>query len=67
MVLEHRLLTSADDTVFFERRDSIVDSNDVVVYAFDILGAFTIKDGKITELIEIFDSALVDAAMAHAA
>lgn len=55
-VLEHRLLTSADDTVFFERRDSIVDANDVVVYAFDILGAFKVRDGKIVEWRDYMDT-----------
>ncbi|HKQ85126.1 MAG TPA: limonene-1,2-epoxide hydrolase family protein [Steroidobacteraceae bacterium] len=55
-VLEHRLLTSADDTVFFERRDSVVNGKDVVVYAFDILGAFKIKDGKIVEWRDYMDT-----------
>ncbi|HKY23318.1 MAG TPA: limonene-1,2-epoxide hydrolase family protein [Vicinamibacterales bacterium] len=58
-VLEHRLLTSADDTVFFERRDSIVDANDAVVYAFDILGAFKIANGRIIEWRDYMDTSVI--------
>lgn len=56
-VLEHRLLTSVDEHVFFERRDSIVDSKGIVVYAFDILGKFTIKDGQVVEWADYMDTA----------
>jgi len=58
-VLDHRLLTSADDTVFFERRDSIVNADDVVVYAFDILGAFKICGGKIVEWRDYMDTSVL--------
>lgn len=55
-VLEHRLLTSAGDYVFFERRDTIVNGSDEVIYAFDILGKFEIKDGKIVEWADYMDT-----------
>jgi limonene-1,2-epoxide hydrolase len=60
-VLEHRLLTSVDNYVFFERRDSIVNSKDEVVYAFDILGKFVIQDEKVIEWSDYFDSSQVRA------
>ncbi len=55
-VLDHRLLTSAGEHVFFERRDSIVNGSDEVIYAFDILGRFTIKDGKIIAWHDYMDT-----------
>lgn len=55
-VLEHRLLTSADDHVFFERRDSIVNSKDEVVYAFDILGVFVVRNSQIVEWRDYMDT-----------
>lgn len=58
-VLEHRLLTSADDAVFFERRDSIVNSADEVVYAFDILGVFLIRGGRIVEWRDYMDTSVL--------
>ena len=55
-VLEHRKLASCDDSVFFERRDSIVNSKGEVVYAFDILGVFDIENGKIVEWRDYMDT-----------
>lgn len=55
-VLEHRLLTSADEYVFFERRDTIVNSKNEVVYAFDILGKFKIANGKVVEWADYMDT-----------
>lgn len=46
-VLECRLLASDGDNVFFERRNSIVNSKDEVVYDYDILGVFQFRDGLI--------------------
>lgn len=55
-VLDHRLLASDGDHVFFERRDSIVNSKGEVVYAFDIAGIFTVKEDKIVEWRDYMDT-----------
>ena len=58
-VLDHRLLASDGDYVFFERRDSIVNSADEVVYAFDIAGIFEIKNGQIIQWRDYMDTSEV--------
>lgn len=58
-VLKHRLLASDGDYVFFERCDSIVNSKDEVVYAFDILGVFEYRDGLIVRWSDYMDTSEV--------
>lgn len=64
-VLDHRLLASDGDHVFFERRDSIVNSRDEVVYAFDIAGIFKIEQGLIVEWRDYMDTSQFKAAWAQ--
>ncbi len=61
-VLDHRLLASDRDYVFFERRDSIINSDDEVVFAFDIAGIFKIKNGQIMAWRDYMDTSVFKAA-----
>ena len=58
-VLQHRLLASDGNYVFFEREDTIVNSKDEVVYAFDILGVFEFQDGLIVRWSDYMDTSAV--------
>ncbi|MEQ8838669.1 MAG: limonene-1,2-epoxide hydrolase family protein [Lacipirellulaceae bacterium] len=58
-VLQHRLLASDGDHVFFEREDTIVNSKDEVVFAFDILGVFEFEDGLIVRWADYMDTTAV--------
>ena len=61
-VLKHRSLSSDGNKVFFEREDTIVNSKDEVVYAFDILGLFEFdEDGLITRWADYMDTSEVRA------
>ncbi|MEQ9565165.1 MAG: limonene-1,2-epoxide hydrolase family protein, partial [Pseudomonadales bacterium] len=55
-VLEHRLLASDGDHVFFERRDTISNSMGKVIFAFDILGVFEIQKGQIVRWSDYMDT-----------